>query len=79
MDTAQTFTEAVLTGREIEFTCGANHYFESRNTDTDWYIYCEETRAAQHFSSGRALLAQAVLQGENISQMWGRITIDCIL
>ena len=79
MDTKQEFISAVHIGHEIEFTYCGQHYFESRNSDTDWYIYHEETKHTQHFTSASDLLANAELQGCNINDVWMQITIDSIL
>lgn len=79
MDTKETFTEAVKTGREIEFSHRGQHYFESRHGDKDWYIYHEETGQEQHFPSCDALLRDTLLGGQNINEVWDEITLDCIL
>lgn len=79
MDIKQEFVDAVFTGREIEFSYCDKHYFESRNSDIDWYIYCEETKDIQHFLSSHELIKNAILQGSNINEIWEHISIDCIL
>lgn len=73
------FTEAVQYGREIEFIYQDKHYFESRNNDQDWYIYCEETKETQHFTSAEALLIGTVLDKKNINDIWDELIIECIL
>lgn len=78
MDVRQQFIEAVLTGREIEFRHGARHYFESRTSQRDWQIYCEETKEIQHFASSLELLEHAELQGRPIREIWDEIFIDYI-
>lgn len=78
-NTKSEFYEAVKYGREIEFSYKGKHYFESRHGDTDWYIYCEETKEKQHFSSSNKLLLNAILDGNNINDIWEDIIIDCIL
>ncbi|KAF5076781.1 hypothetical protein [Anaerotignum sp.] len=79
MDTKQEFMDAVHMGREIEFSYCEQHYFESRHNENDWYIYHEETKYEQHFASAYDLLANTMLQGRNINDIWVQITIDCIL
>lgn len=79
MDKKQTFTDAVYTGREIEFSYCGRHYFESRRSDTDWYIYCEETKGEQHFHSAADLLKNAILQNQNINNVWEEISIQYVL
>lgn len=79
MDTKQTFTDAVYTGREIEFHYDGQHYFESHHSDTDWYIYHEETKETQHFGSAEELLEQTVLGGQNINALWEQLVLDYIL
>lgn len=44
MNIKQEFIDAVFMGREIEFSYCGQHYFESRRTETDWYIHCEEEK-----------------------------------
>lgn len=78
-DTKSIFSEAVEAGREIEFSYLGQHFFESRNHDHDWYIYCEETKASQNFSSAKELLEKTILQGCNLNTLWEQISIDCIL
>lgn len=73
------FHEAVSCGREIEFSYRSKHYFESRKGDKTWYIYCEETRETQYFTSSDELLLEAILDGRNINEIWEDIVIDCIL
>lgn len=79
MDIKKEFVDAVLTGREIEFSYRGKHYFESRNSDSDWYIYCKETKNTQHFLAQHELIKNAILQGSNINEIWEYISIDCIL
>jgi len=78
-DNENVFKEAVHTGREIEFSYNGQHFFESRNSDNDWYIYCEETKETQSFLSVQELIENTTLQGDNINELWGEISLDCIL
>lgn len=78
-DTKYEFYSAVKTGREIEFSYNDKNYFESHNGDTDWYIYCEETKADQHFESAEDLLKHAILGNQNINDLWHDIKVDYIL
>ena len=78
-NTKSEFYEAVKYGREIEFSYRGKHYFESRHGDTDWYIYCEETKKTQHFISSDELLRNTILDGKNINDIWEDIIIDYIL
>lgn len=78
-DTKRDFYEAVNYGREIEFSYNGKHYFESRDSDHDWYIYCEETKEKQQFPSANKLLLKAMLEGKNINDIWEDINIECIL
>lgn len=73
------FHQAVNRGQEIEFSYNGNHYFESRDSDNDWYIYCIESKEKQHFISSDALLLSAIFEGKNINHIWESIVIDCIL
>ena len=73
------FYEAVKCGREIEFRYKEKHYFESRNHDYDWYIYCEETKEIQHFMSADELLSNSIIEGHNINELWDDIIIEYIL
>lgn len=77
-DTKYEFYNAVRTGREIEFSYNGKNYFESRNDDNDWYIYCEETKTKQHFKSAEELLKYTILEDMNINDLWNDIRIDCI-
>ena len=43
-DTKTEFYQAVNCGQEIEFSYNGKHYFESRDSNNDWYIYCEESK-----------------------------------
>lgn len=79
MEIKQQFIDAVKTGREIEFSCCGQHYFESRRSDTDWYIYCEETKLEQHFNFADDLLKNATLKNQNINNVWEQISIQYIL
>ena len=78
-DTEGLLIESLQTGREIEFSYGDFHYFISRNSKEDWYIYCEETHSSQHFPSYESLLTLGTLQNILLSQLWEHIQIDCIL
>ncbi len=78
-DNGTIFKDAIDTGREIEFSYNGQHFFVSRTSDTDWYIYCEETKESQRFLSAQELVEDAILQGENITELWGKISLDCIL
>lgn len=78
-DNENVFREAVDTGREIEFSYNGQHFFESRNNDNDWYIYCEETKETQHFSSAQELIKNSILQGKNINELWEQISLECML
>lgn len=78
-DTKYEFYSSVKCGREIEFSYNGKNYFESRNSDTDWYIYCEETNISQHFISADELLKDAMLENLNINVLWNDIKIDYIL
>lgn len=73
------FYDSVKTGREIEFRYGGKKYFESHNSDIDWYIFCEETESSQHFKSADDLLEYAILGSQNINDLWHDIKIDYIL
>ncbi|MBC5737554.1 hypothetical protein [Lawsonibacter faecis] len=79
MNIKQEFIDAVFMGREIEFSYCGQHYFESRRTETDWFIYCEEEKYTQHFSSPQELIKNTMLQKVNINEIWEHIIIDCIL
>lgn len=78
-DTKYEFYNAVRSGREIEFSYNRKNYFESRNSDIDWYIYCIETKISQHFREEDELLKEAMLENLNINVLWNDISIDCIL
>ena len=78
-DNKTIFSDAVLLGREIEFSFDAKHYFESRKNEAIWYVYCEETKAYQYFSSADELLKNASIEGKNINNIWREISLDCIL
>lgn len=78
-DNENAFKEAINTGREMEFSYNGQHFFESRNNNKEWYIYCEETKETQKFSSAQELIENAVLQGCNINELWENISLDCIL
>lgn len=78
-DNENVFREAVTKGREIEFSYNGQHFFESHNSDVDWYIYHEETRQTQSFKSANDLLSNAILQSCNINEIWNQIIIDYLL
>ncbi|MFI3214363.1 MAG: hypothetical protein R3Y24_13625 [Eubacteriales bacterium] len=78
-DNENAFKEAVNIGREIEFGYNGQHFFESRKSSTEWYIYCEETKETQKFSSAQELIDNTILQGCNINNLWEKISLDCIL
>lgn len=73
------FYQAVSRGQEIEFSYKGKHYFESRESDNDWYIYCIESKEKQHFISSDELLLNAILEEKNINDVWEDIDINCIL
>lgn len=73
------FQQAVNRGQEIEFSYNGKHYFESRNSDNDWYIYCIESKEKQDFISSDELLLNATFEGENVNHIWENIVISCIL
>lgn len=79
MEIKREFVDAVFMGREIEFSYHGKHYFESRDSDTNWYVYCEETKCRQYFSSPNELIENTILQDTNINDIWEQISIDCIL
>lgn len=78
-DTKYEFYNAIKSGREIEFSYNGKNYFVSRSDDTNWYIYCEETKTKQHFTSVEKLLNNATLEDLNINDLWNDIRIDYIL
>lgn len=78
MDTEHVFTAAVLSGREIEFHYGGLHYFESRTSPLEWYIYCQETKSRQSFPSAQKLIETAALQGRFLREIWDELVIDYI-
>lgn len=73
------FTEAVMMGREIEFTCNGKSYFESHKVNNKWYIECEEDQTIQCFDSAENLLKNALINGIPLNEMWSNIEIDYIL
>ncbi len=79
MSVKEEFICAINTGREIEFSYNNQNYFESRTSQTNWYIFHEETKSYQYFKSAEELILNAILQGENINDIWEEITINYIL
>lgn len=78
-DNKTIFSDAVLLGREIEFSFNAKHYFESRKNENNWYVYCEETKEYQYFSSADEMIKDAIIEGNNINKIWRKISLNCIL
>lgn len=62
------FTEAVMIGREIEFTCNGKSYFESYKANDKWYIQCEEDQTIQYFESAESLLNNSLIDGVPIQE-----------
>ncbi len=79
MSVKQEFINAVNTGREIEFSYNSQNYFESRTSQTNWYIYHEETKTYQYFKSSKELILNTILQDKNINDIWEEISINYIL
>ncbi|NMA48394.1 MAG: hypothetical protein GX947_01260 [Tissierellia bacterium] len=73
------FTEAVMIGREIEFTCNGKSYFESHKSKDKWYIQCEEDQTIQYFESAENLLNNAIIDGIPLDELWDNIKIQYIL
>ena len=78
-DTKTEFYQAVSCGQEIEFSYNGKHYFESRDSNNDWYIYCEESKEKQRFISSNELLLNAKFADKNINDIWEDSIIDYIL
>lgn len=73
------FTEAVMIGREIEFTCNGKSYFESHKTNDKWYIECEKDQTIQYFESAEELLNNCLIDGIPLHEQWDNIKIQYIL
>lgn len=71
--------KSLAAGREIELRHDGLHYFISRDSDTAWYLYCEETQEKQVFASADALYAQAHFGKALLKDELTNLTIDCIL
>ena len=52
-------TDALATGREIELQHDGLHYFISRHSNSEWYLFCEETKEEQIFCAAGTLYDQA--------------------
>lgn len=78
-DNKELISSAMGLGREIEFHYKDKDYFISHNNMNDWYLYCEETKITQIFSSVVELLNKAKLENINISSVFDEIVIDYIL
>ena len=70
---------ALEMGREIEFHYKNKNYFISRNNANDWYLYCEQTKGTQTFSSSEDLLNKATLDNTNINNVFDEVVVDYIL
>lgn len=71
--------DALDTGREVELSHGGLRYFISRHSDTQWYLYCEESGEEQAFPSPQALYEGARFGERPLRQELAALIIRCIL
>lgn len=72
-------TSAMKTGREIELHYKDKNYFISRNEMNNWYLYCEEIKITQTFSSIEDLLNNATFGSDAINSVLDELVVDYIL
>ena len=72
-------TSAMKTGREIELHYKDKNYFISRNEMNNWYLYCEEIKITQTFSTIEDLLNNATFGSDAINSVLDELVVDYIL
>lgn len=74
-----TLTDALATGREIELQHDGLHYFIGRHSNSEWYLFCEETKEEQVFCTAGTLYEQAHFGERLLRTELANLSIDCIL
>ena len=78
MNNKQSFYEAIILGREIEFIHNNIKYFESYD-ENGWYIDNLHDDSRQYFDSCDELMIFARLNGVIIEECWDGMEIEYIL